>query len=311
MNDILLAGANGVIGTFLYNRLNKNHHLTSLDHSAGVIKNHFFTLDLDNLPDVKIFAEKLPKHETLIFLVGLAHKKGKGKELEEFRRVNKHTLENLLSSLELYGKLPNKIIFASTISIYGEKINQSIYTEESVTIPYSPYAVTKLESEQYLFDNFKDRVWILRFAPVYSSNFLLNINRRTKIADFYFRIGKGTKKFSLCNIENIYFVIQGILSGKIPADIYNISDTKNYTYNDLLKYKNAKWVLPIPEIFVNMGYYIGVKVKNNFLKENSTKLITDHIYPSDKIRNYIELPSSLDYFPKSQYKKNRELEKSI
>lgn len=305
MNNILLAGANGFIGSFLYSRLKKNHLLTSFDHSEGLIKNNFFTLDLNNLTDVKIFAEKLPKHETLIFLVGLAHKKGKGKELEEFRRVNKHTLENLLSSLELYGKLPNKIIFASTISIYGEKINQSVYTEESVKIPYSPYAVTKLEAEQYLFDNFKDRAWILRFAPVYSSNFLLNINRRTKIAGCYFKIGKGTKKLSLCNIENIYFAIKGILMGKVPAGVYNISDKKNYTYNTLLKSLNANWVFPIPEFPVKMWYYIGVKINNGFLKENSIKLISDNIFLSDKIRNHIELPSSLDYLFENQYQQNR------
>ena len=36
-------------------------------------------------------------------------------------------------------------------------------------------------------------------------------------------------------------------------------------------------------------------VKNNiFLKENAIKLISNNVFPSDKIRQYIELPSKLN-----------------
>ena len=54
-----------------------------------------------------------------------------------------------------------------------------------------------------------------------------------------------------------------------------------------------------------MWYYIGVKINNGFLKENSIKLISDNIFLSDKIRNHIELPSSLDYLFENQYQQNR------
>ena len=140
--------------------------------------------------------EKLPKIDALIFLVGLAHKKGIGKEIDEFRKVNSQTLVNLLSALKEQAKLPNKIIFASTISVYGETKSQNIYLEDSVKKPFSPYAITKLESEDYLLSNFPTQSWILRFAPVYASNFQLNINRRTKTGNRFYKVGKGTKKLS-------------------------------------------------------------------------------------------------------------------
>ena len=291
--SILLAGANGMIGSFLYNRFNKDYSITALDYSKGLIEDNFFSIDLIQEADVENFADKLPKCDALIFLVGLAHKKGKGQEFDEFRRINKQTLVNLLSALEVQGKLPNKIIFASTISVYGEKLNQNIYNEDSEKNPFSPYAVTKLEAEEFLLEHYEKQSWILRFSPVYAPNFQLNINRRTKLGGRFYKVGRGTKKLSLCNLENIGCAIQGIIEDKVPAGIYNISDAKDYTYNDLLNYANGKWTLPIPRFLVKGLYIMGKMMNNIFLKENATKLISDNIFPSDKIRQYIELPYAL------------------
>ena len=282
-----------MIGSFLYIRFNKNYSITALDYSKASIEENFSPLDLTQGADVETFAEKSPKFGALIFLVGLAHKKGKGKELDEFRRINKQTLVNLLSKLDEKNKLPEKIIFASTISVYGEKMNQNIYNEDSEKNPFSPYAVTKLEAEEYLLKNYGVQSWVLRFAPVYSPDFQLNINRRTKAAGRYYKVGKGSKNLSLCNLKNIGSAVQGILKDKVPAGIYNISDENEYTYNDLLHYVNAKWIVHIPTFLVKWLFVAGKMMNNIFLKENATKLISDNIFPSDKIRKYIELPYTL------------------
>ena len=294
MNKVLLAGANGFIGSFLYNRFKKDYSITALDYSKGLIEDNFFPLDLTQEADVENFTEKSPKFDALIFLVGLAHKKGKGKELDEFRRINKQTLINLLSKLDEKNKLPEKIIFASTISVYGEKINQNIYIEDSAKEPFSPYAVTKLEAEEYLLNNYGTQSWILRFVPVYGGGFQLNINRRTQAAGRYYKVGNGSKNLSLCNLENIGAVVEGILEDKVPAGVYNISDEHEYSYIDLLKYVNAKWVVRIPTFLVKGLYVLGKMINNIFLKENAIKLISDNVFPSDKIRQYIELPSKLN-----------------
>jgi len=294
MNNILLIGASGFIGSFLYKELKNKFPITSIDYSTGTIENDFFTLDLTQKPEIKDFAKKCTQFDTLIFLVGLAHKKGKGRDLSVFRNINTQTLINLLSALKEQGKLPDKIIFASTISVYGEKYQQNIYDEESEKHSFSPYAVTKLEAENYLLDRYVDKSWILRFSPVYSPGFLLNINRRTKIRDSYYRVGKGVKKLSLCNIENIETTVNGIIQGNVPSGIYNLSDTKEYTYNDLLTWNNAKKVIRIPQFAVKLLYIFGKIINKTFLKENTIKLITDNIFPSDKIRSFINLPATLN-----------------
>jgi len=292
-NKLILAGANGFIGSFLYNRFNKNYSITALDYSKASIEENFSPLDLTQEADVETFAEKSPKFDALIFLVGLAHKKGKGKELDEFRRINKQTLVNLLSKLDEKNKLPEKIIFASTISVYGEKLYQNVYNEESDKNPFSPYAVTKLEAEEFLLTNYGEQSWILRFAPVYAPDFQLNINRRIRMGSKFYRVGKGSRKLSLCNIENIKVAVAAIIKDKVPAGIYNLSDQKEYTYDELLRWQKGNWVFPIPVFALKLLYYVGKFMNSTFLKENTVKLISDNIFPSEKICSHIDLPATI------------------
>jgi nucleoside-diphosphate-sugar epimerase len=294
LKKILLTGSNGLIGSHIYSQLEVQSSITSIDFDDGLSEKDCINLDLTDINQVNCFGEDCDHFDVLIFLVGLAHKKGKGQELEEFRRINKKTLINLLSTLDKKNKLPEKIIFASTISVYGEKKTQSMYSEDSSKEPFSPYAVTKLEAEKYLLNNYSSQSWILRFAPVYAPDFQLNINRRTKTAGSFYKVGNGMGKLSLCNLANIGLAIKGILEDKVPSGIYNISDEKDYSYNDLLKYVNAKLVIPIPRVIVKGLYYVGKVMNNIFLMENATKLISNNIFPSAKIRQYITLPATLD-----------------
>ena len=294
MAKILIAGGNGFIGSHLYYQLKEQASVVSLDYSNNLTEKDFFNLDLTDINGVNNFADNYNHFDVLIYLVGLAHAKGKGKDLPEYENVNYKTLVNLLSALENHNKLPKSIIFASTISVYGERYNQNEYTESLGPNPYSPYAVTKLQAEQYLLENWKERTWILRFSPVYSPKFLLNINRRTKLRKNYYKVGNGNRKLSLCNIENIQVAVENIINGTVPADVYNISDPQSYSYTDLLKHQGASGVLRIPAFAIRLLYVLGKMTNNIFLKENSVKLITDNIFPSDKIRSYVDLPSTIN-----------------
>ena len=294
MSDILIAGASGKIGYELLKTLNYSSIGTFFNEVKDIKIKNQIKLDLTNKELVNRFVSQQARFKTLIFLVGLAHTKGKRKDLHEFKKINYQALVNLMVSLAEYNKIPDKIIFSSTISVYGEKYNKTIYNENSENNPYSSYAITKLSAEQYLLDNYSTKSWILRFAPVYSSDFLLNINRRTKIRNFFYRIGNGSKKLSLCNIENIVVVIEGIINNKVPNGIYNISDRINYTYDDLLRRQKANLIFPIPMFAIKLLYYLGLLVNNTFLIENTIKLISNNIFPSNKIQSFLNLPGTMN-----------------
>lgn len=293
MSNIILFGANGNIGSYIYDQFKDIYEITAVSKRKS--NRNIFSINLDLLDNYQLssFAKHHQAFNCLIFLVGLAHKKGKSKRFNDFKEVNYQTLVNLLSELDKNNILPEKIIFSSTISVYGEKQHQSSYPEESKKTPFSPYAITKLEAEQYLIDTFPEKTWILRFAPVYSKDFRINIERRSKIGSQFYRVGKGNSELSLCNIKNICITINAIMNGKVPPGDYNISDNIDYTYNDILNNQNANWILPIPRFLVRASYLLGRMIGNIFLQENSIKLLTSNVYPSKKIRSYVSFSSTI------------------
>ena len=248
-------------------------------------------LDLTNLNDVKHFIAKEDYFDVFIFFAGLAHSKGSNATKDLHIKTNYKSLKFCIDSMKKYNKVPNKIIFASTISVYGEDKKTEYFHETTNLKPVSPYAVSKVYAEKYLVSNFSKNFWILRFAPVYCHGFYLNIHRRTKINNIFYKPGNGQRKLSLCNILNISLVVSAILKNNIPSGIYNLSDDHEYTYNDLLKKVGAINVKSIPYFIFRFTYMLGKVFKINFLIENYIKLLTDNLYPSKKIQKYV----SLDY----------------
>jgi len=291
---ILVAGSLGNIGSQVRPALDSSHHVDALDYNSSSSESNIINIDLTDDDQINVFAQSCIKYDLLLFFVGLAHKKGKGKDLSAFKIINYLTLKHLLEAFDKQNKLPSKIVFTSTVSIYGESLRQVKYSEKITPHPHSPYAVTKLWTEQFLENNYKDKSWILRFAPVYSSNFQLNIDRRTKTRNWFYKIGNGSKKLSLCNIENIKTAVEGIIEEVVPAGTYNISDPIAYTYKDLLSNRAASTVLRIPVFAIKLLYLLGWLTNNIFLKENCTKLLTDNIFPSAKIQKYIKLDATIN-----------------
>lgn len=294
MDKILIAGANGKIGSYLFEKLSKKYKVEALGRNCNPNNKNMYAINLLIEEDVLSFAKIYKGCDILIFLVGLAHKKGRGKELYDFRQSNKQTLVNLLSAFQKFKKSPKKLIFFSTISVYGQRLSDHNYYENHVVSPFSPYAITKLEAEDYLLKNYKNKLYILRLSPVYSNNFLLNIERRIKFSKINYRVGKGQNKISMCNMENIIFVIKGILDDKAPTDTYNISDKITYSYKDLHSWYKTGFPIPIPVFIIKILYFFGCTINNVFLRENMAKLVSSNLFPSKKIQQYIDLPKTLN-----------------
>ena len=291
-NNIIIAGADGFIGNSLNCSLSGKFNITSIgNYDRGLGLSYFG--DLSEKVVAEQIAQECPSSDILIFLVGLAHKKGKGAEYEMFEKTNFQTLVELLEALESQKKLPKIIIFASTVSVYGERKKVSVYDENTDTMPFSPYALTKLKAEEYLLKNYKERSWVLRFAPVYSKDFRLNIDRRTAIGRFNYKVGNGEQRLSLCNLKNVDYAVSGIVNGEVPFGTYNISDEMDYSYNTLLESIRTENIIRVPKFIPYFAYYLGAVSKNIFIRENSLKLIKDNVFPSKKIRKYIDLPYNM------------------
>ena len=290
MKTVLICGSSGNVGSFLFENLKHKYQVLGTSNSPS---SKYFQIDLLDKKQITRSLCNLGSIDTLIFTVGLAHSKGKNKDYKKFEEVNFITLKNIILSLKELNNSPKKIIFTSTISVYGEKLYSTFYFEYDKLNPSTPYAITKQKAENFLLKNYPEKCWILRLSPVYSEDFDLNLVRRVKIGKFYFKIGDGNKKLSLCNIKNIKKTTEEIIDENIPNDIYNISDYKNYSYNDILSFYSPSFTIRIPYLLVNILYGISKSFYNKFLEENTIKLLSDNIYPSDKIEKFVNLNEKL------------------
>lgn len=293
---ILLVGANGIIGKSLYSYLSNNFVLQTIVSNRCENKNYDFAVDLRDRSEVDKVISKIAPFSVLIFLVGLAHSKGTSKEFKDFYDVNFNTLTNLLNSLSDNKIRPDKIIYTSSISVYGERLDISSYQEKLLLMPKSPYAKTKMMAEKFLTENYKDESWILRLAPVYSKNIKFNIFRRILLFNIPFIINDGRYKLSLCNMKNISSLVSSIINNEVLHGVYNVSDELSYSYLDLHHSNRSNKYIFIPTFIIKTIFHLGKILNNEFMVENSIKLISDNIYPSDKVRSYMNLPYGLkDY----------------
>lgn len=294
---VLITGVNGFIGSNINNGLKDKHEILGVSQSkTSKVCDQYIQCDLT---DKKALEKVIKKHsdiDVIVHCAALAHNKGNDLSRDRFMKVNYGVTQDLVDLSNKYLNL-KRFIFLSTISVYGERMEKSVYVETDECFPKSPYAVAKKKSEEYIEANCKSPYFMLRLVPVYSDTFKLNIQRRTQIKGINYIVGKGDNKLSLCNVKNIVDVVDNMIDGNIPSnEIYNISDEKEYTFKDILDInKVSKFKVFVPKFAIKMLYSINkVSIKKQFIDENSIKLVTDNIYSSRKIRKNISLRYKLN-----------------
>lgn len=290
---ILITGVYGIVGSYLCEHLRNNNEIVGIGRRKVFDGcNKYYSCDITEKEQIKkVFIEN-KDIDIIIHCAALAHNKGNDLSSDRFMKVNYEATKYLVDLSNEYLNLKN-FIFISTISVYGERLEKSIYRETDICEPRSPYAVAKKKSEDYIKEKCKSNYSILRLAPVYSKEFTLNINRRSMIKNIPYRVGSGKQKLSLCNIANIYEATNYIInnSTKECEEIYNISDNEIYDFNDLLRFNNVgikKIVFP-RLAFKFLNEINKITLKKQFIHENTIKLITDNIYSSDKINEKVRM----------------------
>ncbi|CAD5902915.1 NAD-dependent epimerase/dehydratase family protein [Carnobacterium maltaromaticum] len=136
-----------------------------------------------------------------------------------------------------------QLVFASTAAVYGD--DQSLpLTENSTTLPMSPYGQSKLVCEQYLalFHKLYQLPYVvLRFANVYGKKRILGTDAVSKFihilqqGDSPVVYGDGNQTRDFIYVLDIVQAL--IASLKITqSDCYNVSTNEQTTINTLLSY---------------------------------------------------------------------------
>lgn len=269
MSKILITGGSGFLGTsILPNLLNLQHNITTI----GITDTDEISCNLaTSIPNLN------SDFDWVIHVAGKAHFVPKDlKESKAFFQVNLEGTKNLIKGLEQSGKLPKSIIFISTVAVYGVESGTNI-NEEHALLGNSPYALSKIQAEEYLIDwCLKNKVTfgILRPSLIAGKNPPGNLG--AMIAGIktgkYLRIGNGIARKSVLMAEDITRIIPRLAE---VGGIYNVCDNHHPSFAELeeliAKQLNKKAVQSIPYWAAKNIALVGDFVGNKF-PINSNKL---------------------------------------
>ena len=294
MATYLVTGGAGFIGSALAREfVSKKHEIYIIDNlKTGYI---------ENVPDEAVFIEGNFSQDTTIEKLqnrkfdAIFHIGGQSSGEISFEDPEYDLNTNTLSTLKLLQYCTEtgckKFIYASTMSVYGEKEGKEQFSEADETNPKSFYAVGKLASEQYMqiFKNQFDIDFVsLRYFNVYGPGQNLE-NLKQGMVSIYLKqflddsfdevIVKGdlSRFRDLIYIDDVVDItIEASKNEKFANKIINIGTGKKTTVQEILgliqKYTNSK-----KEVIVTDGTpgdQYGIYADNSLLLSIYNKSLT-------------------------------------
>ena len=264
MGKILVTGSNGVVGRVVAQALVDGGHQVlgvSLEDSGFAVSGQMEYKKLDicegealsRLFDDNVF-------DVVIHLAALVHVRRRALSFVDYCHVNFRASERVFRLASERGV--RRIVFASTVEVYGPTPVNHVVGEDASCHPESDYARSKLLAEQALKqtgENSRLSYAVMRLAPVYGANFRLNINKRIYLRPpFGYRLSNGEYQLSLCSAHNVAHFISRWLELQDPASgIFNVADRDMYSVKLLLdieaRARRCKVIFRIPYSLALVG----------------------------------------------------------
>jgi UDP-glucose 4-epimerase len=234
--NILVTGANGFLGKRLLARLGTNKKDTvyaCANHADTRLPNPFgsdYHLDITNPISIDKCVSNLNQIDTLIHLAAAVPKEKKDDNLKQMCAVNVQGTANLLYGLRK--KKIKKIIYASTVEVYGMPQSPKPITELVAPNPVSYYGASKLAAENIVnifAKELKITAFILRFSVMYGPldpikraipNFISEASQGNTLNVF----GAGQLRDYLYVDDAVQAIMQSLKSG--TSGTYNIGSGK-------------------------------------------------------------------------------------
>lgn len=281
MKKILITGVAGNLGRKIYNHLINKYEITGLDLSNNYCINKFIKCDLRFKNQLKIKLKNL-KFDIIIHTAGIAHNFNKFSK-EEIFESNFNATKNLV---DLIGK-NSKLIFFSTIGVYGDSIlTNKILNEKTIINPLDFYSQSKMMSENYINNKIPNKI-ILRCAPIFSKDFMIDIKKRIFYNKFFYIIfGGGNQLHSFCHISNLLKVIDYLINNNVNRKTYNIVDDKIYKSKEIPRLINTNksirinFPLCFVKIICNLFLLFFLSKKKAILRVKFHKVLYDNLVNS-------------------------------
>lgn len=257
---VLVVGAGGFIGGFIAQEaLNRGYETwvavreTTSRRWLGDERLNFVVLDYDDEQSMaQSLSEALPEGQRWDYIV---YNLGATKcvNFADFNRINYLYLRSFTEALRKTDKMPQRLLFMSSLSALGpgDEKNYEPLTNRTIPNPNTRYGVSKIKAETYL-ETCSDVPWtIFRPTGVYGpheKDYLMMI----KSIDSHWDFGVGFRRQMLTFIyveDLVNAIFDAIDKPETLKKKYIISEPKAYTQkqfrNIVSKELGGKWVIPM------------------------------------------------------------------
>jgi len=230
--NILITGIHGFVGSNLVAGLKSQHTIYGLDiispQKQGVVK----TYNWNEL-------EKLPKVDVIIHLAGKAHDTKNQSKAQTYFDINLG-LTTIIYDFFLQSAA-TKFIFFSSVKAAADLVVGDILTEDVVPTPKGPYGESKIAAENYILgkrptDPMKF-VYILRPCMIHGPGNKGNLNLLYSVVSrgVPWPLGAYNNRRSYTSVDNLCFVIEGLIDKYVNTGVYNIGDDEALSTNELIQ----------------------------------------------------------------------------
>lgn len=283
---ILITGVHGFVGSNLVKALSEEHTIYGLDIVSPIKDGVRYTFSWDYLDK----EDGIPDVDAIIHLAGKAHDTKKQTVSDVYFKVNTGLTQKIYDYF-LKSKA-KKFIFFSTAKAAADKVD-GVLTEDVVPSPVGPYGESKIAAEKYIQEHLRDdkQVYILRPCMIHGPGNKGNLNLLYGIVKkgIPWPLGAFENRRTFTSIENLNFVIEGLLTKDVPTGIYNMGDDEALSTNELIEEickslgkKAHIWKLP-KELMTGIAKIGGV-LHLPLDSERLRKLTENYISSNDKIK---------------------------
>ncbi len=238
--NILITGIHGFVGSNLVIALKERHHLYGLDIIAlpkeGVIK----TFSWEDIAPASSPMRNLPKFDAIIHLAGKAHDTKNQSAAQVYFDINTGLTQKIFDFF--LESSATKFIFFSSVKAAADSVVGDMLTEDVVPAPVGPYGESKIAAENYIFDRLKvnscdaKQVYILRPCMIHGPGNKGNLNLLYNVVKkgVLWPLGAFENRRSFTSIDNLCYVVEGLLTQEVASGIYHMGDDEALSTNELI-----------------------------------------------------------------------------
>lgn len=293
---ILITGVHGFVGSNLVEALKKEHTIYGLDIISPQKDGVRFTFGWDYLDK----EGGIPEIDAIIHLAGKAHDTKNQSAAETYFKINTGLTEKIY---DYYLKSKaKKFIFFSSVKAAADRVEGEFVDENVVPAPVGPYGESKIKAEEYIRSKESERVangketYILRPCMIHGPGNKGNLNLLYGVVKkgIPWPLGAFENKRTFTSIDNLCYIIGGLLSKNVESGIYNINDDEAVSTNELIEIicealgkKAHIWRIPcgFMEAVARLGGILHLPLN----PERLQKLTENYVSSNAKIKRALDI----------------------